>query len=74
MQALGDSQLPAPLSAAPEDPLGDGVDALRTAYNRTLGEIGADSVAALRAWPGRVAEVTRAGVRVPRARPGDPRG
>jgi methylmalonyl-CoA mutase len=59
LQALGDSKLPEPLAAAPVA-TGENaaLDALRTAYNRALEDIGADALAALRAWPGRERGVT----------------
>jgi isobutyryl-CoA mutase len=54
LQAVGDSRLPAPLTPAPEEPASDGLDALRTAYNRALADIGNESLAALRSWPQRL--------------------
>ncbi len=54
LQSMGDSLLPAPLAPAPEQPAGDGLDALRTAYNRALAELGTESLAALRGWPQRL--------------------
>ena len=56
LQALGDTQLPAPLAPAPEEG-GDALGALRGAYNRALQEIGAEGVGALRAWPQRLAGI-----------------
>ena len=54
LQAMGDSLLPAPLAPAPEQPAGDGLDALRAAYNRALADIGTEALAALRSWPQRL--------------------
>ena len=58
LQALEDPALPepfAPASAAAKD---SALDALRSAYNRALEDIGADALAALRAWPAREQGVT----------------
>ncbi len=50
LEQLGDKLLPAPFSPAPEEKTGDGLDALRAAYNRALNDVGAAGLAALRAW------------------------
>jgi methylmalonyl-CoA mutase len=56
LEALGDSALPAPLERYGEAELAS-ADAsmrrLREAYNGALGEIGAEGVALLKAWPAR---------------------
>ena len=45
-------RLPAALAPAPATPAGNAaLDALRTAYNRALDDVGAEALAALRAWP-----------------------
>ena len=59
LQALGDPRLPAPLTPATEEG-DDSLRNLRLAYNRALGEIGAPGVAALRAWPQRLAGIQSA--------------
>jgi methylmalonyl-CoA mutase len=56
MQALGDTELPAPLGTAPIT--GDAAGAgLRKAYNDALAEMGTEAVAALRGWPERIAGI-----------------
>ncbi len=45
------------------------LDELRAAYNRALDEVGAEAVAALRAWPAREQGVTDARVLLHGARP-----
>jgi len=65
LKALQDAALPAPLEPFAPAALTDaGADAtrreLRTAYNRSLGEIGAEGVAELKAWPARVRSATDA--------------
>src|SRR6187401_1968148 len=47
---LGDKNLPAAFSPAPEEKTGDGLDTIRVAYNRALTDIGASGLAALRGW------------------------
>jgi isobutyryl-CoA mutase len=59
LQALGDARLPAPLTPAPEEDDAT-LHGLRSAYNRALGEIGAPGLAALRAWPQRLAGIRSA--------------
>jgi methylmalonyl-CoA mutase len=63
LRALRDAPLPAPLDRYPEGML-TGADAtrieLRSAYNRSLDEVGAEGVGELRAWPARVKAVTDA--------------
>jgi methylmalonyl-CoA mutase len=54
LQAMGDANLPAPFAPAPEQSAGAEIDTLRKSYNRALAEIGADGIAALRDWPGRL--------------------
>jgi methylmalonyl-CoA mutase len=59
LQALGDPALPEPLASAPAAAGKDAaLDALRSSYNRALDDIGADALAALRAWPARERGVT----------------
>src|SRR6187455_1110650 len=59
LQALGDPDLPEALVAAPSTPSGKpALDELRAAYNRALEDMGAEAVAALRAWPAREQGVT----------------
>jgi methylmalonyl-CoA mutase len=58
LEALGDPELPAPFAPAPE--AGGALAPVRAAYNRALGEVGADSLAALAAWPARERAVTAA--------------
>ncbi len=53
LEQLGDKNLPAPFSPAPEAAANDGLDAIRVAYNRALTDIGAEGLAALRNWPER---------------------
>src|SRR5437868_416278 len=65
LKTLQDAALPAPLEPFAPAALADaGADAtrreLRTAYNRSLGEIGAEGVAELKAWPARVRSATDA--------------
>src|SRR5437764_4883 len=65
LKALHEAALPAPLEPFAPAALTDaGSDAtrreLRTAYNRSLGEIGAEGVAELKAWPARVRSATDA--------------
>jgi methylmalonyl-CoA mutase len=61
LQALGDESLPQALAAAPSTPSGNpALDELRAAYNRALDDVGAEAVAALRAWPGRAQSVSNA--------------
>ncbi|HEU5134702.1 MAG TPA: methylmalonyl-CoA mutase family protein [Steroidobacteraceae bacterium] len=59
LQALDDPALPEPLTpAAAADGQNPALDALHAAYNTALGDIGAEALAALRAWPGRAQGVT----------------
>jgi methylmalonyl-CoA mutase len=58
LQALNDPALPEPLAAAPASTRDPAIDALRTAYNRAIEDIGAEGLAALRSWPGRQQGVT----------------
>jgi methylmalonyl-CoA mutase len=59
LQSLNDSAIPEPLApAAPGDVQDPALVALRTAYNTALDDIGAEGLAALRAWPGREQAVT----------------
>ena len=58
LESMEDGRLPAPLSPAPEEPAGDGLEAMRAAYNRALADIGPEGVAALRNWPQRVQGVS----------------
>jgi methylmalonyl-CoA mutase len=58
LQALGDPALPEPMAPASAPANDAALDALRTAYNRALEDIGADALASLRAWPGREQGVT----------------
>jgi isobutyryl-CoA mutase len=61
LQALGDPVLPEALGVAPSSPSGNpALDALRAAYNRALDDVGAEAVAALRAWPAREQAVSDA--------------
>jgi isobutyryl-CoA mutase len=61
LQALGDPDLPEALSPAFSVTAGNpAVVELRAAYNRALDDIGADALAALRAWPKRGQGVTEA--------------
>jgi methylmalonyl-CoA mutase len=53
MQALSDTALPAPFSAAPVAGTNDTLDVLRAAYNRALEDVGAASLEQLRAWSAR---------------------
>src|SRR5688572_32210220 len=57
LQALGDTELPAPLAPAPDSGSADARAALRKAYNNALDEIGAEALAALRSWPARLAAI-----------------
>jgi methylmalonyl-CoA mutase len=59
LESLGDANLPAPLTPAPEGSTGDALDALRANYNRALADIGATGVAALKSWPQRIEAITR---------------
>jgi methylmalonyl-CoA mutase len=59
LEALGDAQLPAPLTpAASATTQTPALDTVRTAYNRALDDIGPEGVAALKAWPAREQAVT----------------
>jgi isobutyryl-CoA mutase len=58
LQTLGDPELPAPLLPATNVAAGEKFNALRAAYNQALEEIGAEGLAALRAWPERERAVT----------------
>jgi methylmalonyl-CoA mutase len=59
LQALADPALPEPLAPASGSPdKNPALDALRAAYNAALNDIGADALAALRAWPTREKAVT----------------
>jgi methylmalonyl-CoA mutase len=60
LETLTDPELPAPFEPAPlrASPAGNALDELRKAYNDSLAQVGADAVAALKAWPERVARVT----------------
>jgi methylmalonyl-CoA mutase len=58
LQTLGDPELPAPLLPATNAAPDERFNTLRTAYNQALEEIGAEGVAALRAWPDRERAVT----------------
>jgi methylmalonyl-CoA mutase len=58
LQALGDPALPEPMASAAAPGKDPALDALRTAYNRALDDIGAEALAALRAWPAREQGVT----------------
>jgi methylmalonyl-CoA mutase len=56
LQALGDPRLPAPFARAAngaDSGVADALTTVRAAYNTALDEIGAESVAALAAWPAR---------------------
>jgi methylmalonyl-CoA mutase len=56
LQALGETDLPAPLERCPEAALAAGdasLRALRSAYNAALDEIGPEGLALLREWPAR---------------------
>ena len=59
LETLGDSP-PSALDPYPQDRLDEGDESRRTLrrrYNEALGDLGADGVAALKAWPGRRAGV-----------------
>ncbi len=64
LQAVQDAALPGALDPYPDAALSEaGADstrlALRAAYNQALIGIGAEGIAALKAWPGRVSSVTQ---------------
>src|SRR5215472_7061648 len=65
LKALHDARLPGPLESYPQDALEErAADAtrreLRAAYNRALDGVGAEGVAELKGWPGRVRSATDA--------------
>jgi len=60
LQALGDTALTAPLTPVAPAAANPALDALRDAYNRALTELGAEALAALKAWPAREQGVTDA--------------
>ncbi|HXY95369.1 MAG TPA: methylmalonyl-CoA mutase family protein [Steroidobacteraceae bacterium] len=65
LKALHDARLPGPLEAYPQEALEErAADAtrreLRAAYNRALGEVGAEGVSELKAWPERARSATDA--------------
>ncbi len=63
LRALNDAHLPEPLDRVPESAVQAEKDdltrrELRAAYNRALDDMGAEAVAELKAWPGRVTAAT----------------